>query len=144
MKTKKEYPKITTILTLNSENKRILDLENMIGIKPSRVRNIEDWPEIMKNNEGLPKELQPCYEWNLIIKEEQCKSIKVPLEKLTKMMNGKEALLRELVKENGWDIGIVIIVDEYQTDKAELVLPLESIKLAHDLNCTISFDVYQY
>lgn len=137
-------PKIKVIFSVSSSNSSLLNLNDIIKISPTKIRDINDWPEVIKNNTNLPRELQPCYVWSLEYEKVNCKDINVVLDELRYSLSGKEQVVQELVKKNNWDIGITVIVDEYQTNKAYIGLDIANISLLHSLNCEIGFDISQF
>ena len=139
-----DLPKIKVIFSLSSSNSGLLCLSDIIKISPTKIRDIDDWPEAIKNNRNLPRELQPCYVWSLEYEKTNCKDVNVLLNELRYSLFGKEQEIRRLVKKNNWDMGITVIVDEYQTNKAYIGLNTINLSFIHSLNCEIGFDISQF
>ena len=51
----------------------------MINIFPTRTRNIDDWPETVKNSPEIPEELQPRYVWCISQEENLCRQVEIPI-----------------------------------------------------------------
>ena len=64
-------PKIKVCFGLDGPSGRVIDLEeltNRLGISPSEVRTLDDWPKTIKNPKiKLPDNLKPRCCWTIIL-----------------------------------------------------------------------------
>ena len=54
-----KFPRIKVDFIIEGNNLDLEKLTKVINIFPTETRNIDDWPETIKNSPEIPEELQP-------------------------------------------------------------------------------------
>lgn len=115
-----------------------------IGLVPTEVRRPDDWPQLVKSNLNIPKELYPRYEWCISQKEESCKHISEPINKIKSLLTGKEKKLKEFCETYNLSLTLSIVINAEIMNLPEMVLPQEIVCYFGNLKAEIGFDIYVY
>ncbi len=60
----------------------IHEFSEVINITPSETRTPEEWPKVIKNDENLPDDLKPRFEWSLSEEFEFCMEMHSDLQRV--------------------------------------------------------------
>ena len=82
-----QFPKIKVDFVIEGKNLDIEKLTKTINIFPTRTRNIDDWPETVKNSPEIPEELQPRYVWCISQEENLCRQVEIPITIIIAQIN---------------------------------------------------------
>ena len=112
-----------------------------IGISPSETRGINDWPDVIKKNTSLPKELQPRCVWCISQKAERCNKIEIPINKIIFQLISKEQKIIEFCNKNNLISSLCITIYGEAMNLPEIVLSSKIVSYFGELNSEISFDL---
>lgn len=138
------YPSIEVSFTIQAIDLHLEELTKAINIKPTKIRDRNDWPKVIKMNHNLPKEIQPRFVWSLCNKEDKCKKIEVPIRQLISKLEGKEQILIELYEKNDLKMALIIVIHAKTMELPEMILPPDILSYFGNLKVEIGFDVYTY
>lgn len=138
------FPCIEVSFGIEGKRLNVKKLTEELGILPTSTRGIDDWPDVIKNNPDLPKELQPRYAWSLCQKMDLCKQIEVPINKIIEQIKGKEQKIFDFCKKNNLKKYLCIVIHAENMALPELVLSSDIVSYFGKLEVEISFDVYVY
>lgn len=116
------------------------DLYKKMDIVDAKLRDINDWPKIIKNKKNLPIELQPRYEWSVEMIEENCFDIKKPLVKLMDLLSDKIDIIRSMENSENMRKCFTIIIYESEI-LPEISLNRDIINFLQSINSEICFDI---
>lgn len=119
-------------------------LNQEIGINPTKIRGLDDWPEAIKNNLNLPEELKPRCEWSICQRVELCRQIEIPINRIVEQLRGKEQKLIEFCKKNKLKKGLCIVIHGEAMNLPEIILSPTIISYFGKLGVEIGFDMYVY
>ena len=139
-----QFPKIKVDFVIEGKNLDIEKLTKMINIFPTRTRNIDDWPETVKNSPEIPEELQPRYVWCISQEENLCKQVEIPINRIIVQIKGKEREIYKKKKKNNLKKSLCITVHAETMYLPEIVLSSFTISYFGKLETEIGFDIYAY
>ncbi len=108
------------------------DVTAKMDIIPTETRKKEDFPI---------KELANPF-WALDTEKESCKAVSIQLEKLIKLLIGKELLIKEICNKYDIQAGFLINIWMENGDKPEMLLTKEIISFISSIDAEIGFDLY--
>ena len=136
------FPHIEVVFGIEGKNLNNKSFTEQVNILPTSTREIDDWPDAIKNNSNLPKELQPRCVWCLSQKTELCKQVEVPINKIIDYIKGKEQIIFDYCKKNKLKKYLCIIIHSGEMALPALVLPSDMVSYFGKLETEISFDLY--
>lgn len=139
-----DFPYVEASFVIEGENFEPELLTGEINILPTEIRKKDDWPEAIKRNENLPKDLWPRGVWSICQEERFCNKISSPIYEIVQQLRGKETKIINICKNNCLKIFLIIVVHAETMSLPEMVLPSEIVKYFGELDAEIGFDVYVY
>lgn len=140
----KNFPYIEVSFVIEGKYFDLQQFTKEIGILPSETRGIDNWPKNIKNNLNIPEELQPRYEWCICQKEELCKQIELPINKIISKLIGKEQQIIEFCEKNNLQKGLNITIHGEAMNLPEMVLSPAVVSFFGNMKVEIGFDIYAY
>ncbi len=137
-------PYIEVSFVVDGKNFELEKLTEELGILPTEVRGLNDWPDAVKNNPNLPLELQARCEWSISQEEYLCKQIEIPIRKIIAQIKGKEQKLNDFCKKNNLSKALCITIHAKTMCLPEMYLPPCIVSYWGNLDVAIGFDVYTY
>lgn len=138
------YPSIEVSFTIEGIDLNLEELTKKTDIKPSKIRDIDDWPKAIKMNKNLPKEMQPRFVWSVCEKEEECKKVETPIRQLISKFEGKEQILIEFCENKDLKMVLTIVIHAEAMELPEIVLSPDILSYFGKLKAEIGFDIYTY
>lgn len=138
------FPHVTVDFIIEGKNLEINKLIEEIGVSPTKIRGIDDWPEIIKNDSNLLEELQPRHVWCICQEMNLCKKIEIPINKIITQIKGKEQILFEFCKKNNLKKSLCITIEAETMFLPEIVLSPHIVSYFGKLDVEIGFDIYTY
>lgn len=112
-----------------------------VGIIPTIWRTKEDWPEIIKENNNLPDDLKPRYEWGINYAVERCSNIEEPIREIINKLGKQKKNLLALCEKYKLEKSLIITLYGVDTYVPELCLAKDIIKEFAELDAEIIFDI---
>lgn len=116
---------VSFILTGDEFSKE--DIGEKLKLEPSYFRTRKDWPKAVLNwpvyYPDLPDKYKPRTVWCLKTGYEECMSAGHQLEKMLKILEGKEETIHRLCKEFGLRAGFVIGITADMVNFSEIRFP---------------------
>lgn len=139
---KKQINFIMVDFVIEGKNFDIEQLTKEIEVAPSQIRGIDDWPEAIKNNKNLPEELKSRCEWSICQKEEFCRQIEIPINKIIAKLKGKEQKIMKFCADHELRKGLCITIQAEAMNMPEIVLSSDIVSYFGSLKAEISFNIY--
>ncbi len=139
-----DFPYVEASFVIEGENFEPELLTGEINILPTEIRKKDDWPEAIKRNKKLPKDLWPRGVWSIYREKRFCNKISAPIYEIVQQLRGKETKIINICKNNCLKIFLIIVVHAETMDLPEMVLPSELVKYFGEFGAEIGFDVYIY
>ena len=142
---KKTESKINIWFSLIGKNVDLDEITDRLGINPTHVRTLDDWPEAIKNPKNdLPDELQPRYIWQVDIEYETNRLVRDRFDVMLRLMTDKTEIINELKKKfslkASFTVGIHAQHDQH--NMPEVFLTQEIIAFVASIGADIGFDMY--
>lgn len=129
-------PKVKVSFYLSGDDVDLDVLTKEIGIKPTKVRKKEEWPQVSISM-GIAKD-----GWLLETEKEDCKAISIQLDKLRKMLFPKVDVIVTLSEKYFLETSVTIVIEMEAGDGPELVLSKDNVAFLSRINAEIGFDLY--
>lgn len=139
-----DFPYIEVSFVIEGKYFDVQQFTKEIGIVPSETRGIDDWPNMIKNNLNIPEDLQPRYVWCICQKEELCKKIEFPINKIISQLTGKEQKFIEFCEKNNLQKVLNIAIHGDEMNLPEIVLSPSIVSYFGNMKVEIGFDIYVY
>lgn len=139
-----DLPKIEVSFIISGENFDLEKFSREIGLMPTKIRTMDDWPEAIKNNMNLPKELRPRCVWKISQSESMCRDIEIPLEKIISQLERKEQKIIESCERNDLKKMVEIVIHAETMELPQIVLSLHTMSFLGRLGAEVGFDIYVY
>lgn len=136
------FPCVAARFIVEGKNLEIKKFTEKMDILPTETREIDDWPDAIKNNANLPEELQPRFVWCICQKEDSCKQVNVPIKKLILQLKGKEQIINAFCSENKLKKTLVITIQSQVSNLPEVMLSPDIVSYFGMLKVEINFDLY--
>lgn len=140
----KNFPRIKVSFVIEGKKLNLEQLTEELEILPTETREIEDWPEAVKNNLNLPEELQPRCVWCICQEADLCKQIEIPIQKIVDQIKGKEQKLLDFCTRDNLMKSLCITIHAETMNLPEIVLSSEIVAYFGKLEAEIGFDIYTY
>lgn len=129
---------------IEGKNLDLGKLTEELGILPTETRGIDDWPDAIKNNSFLPQKLKPTCEWCISYKEDMCRQVDIPINKIIDRIKGKEKKIFEFCKTYNLNKALCIVIQADAVSLPEIVLSPYVLSFFGKLEAEIGFDIYAY
>lgn len=139
-----KLPYVKVDFAIEGKNFNLNRLTEELEIVPTETRNIDDWPEAIKNNSNLPEELQPGYSWCISQEMDLCTQIEIPINRLIDILKGREQKLLEFCKRNNLSKCLCITIQAESIQLPGIVLSPHIVSYFGKLEAEIGFDIYTY
>ena len=138
------YPFIEVSFIIEGKDLDLKRLTEDLDIIPNETRDIDDWPDIIKDNPNLPEELQPRYSWCICQEESPCMQIEVPIKEIIAKIKGKEQKILEFCQKSNLRKSLCITIHAKAMCMPEMVLSSDIVSYFGSLDVGIGFDIYTY
>lgn len=125
-------PQIRVSFFFSGDEFDIEDITKKMNLTSTKTRKKKDFPI----NEFAHTE------WILDTEKESCKAVSLQFEKLIKLLNGKEIVIKQIC--NDYNIMAEFLIDIWMEngDKPEIILTKEIISFLASINAEVSFDLF--
>ena len=128
----KKLPRVRVDFYISGDDFDIDVITNEIGIKPTKTRKKSECPVVAT----------ALTYWRLSTEDNECKVISWQMEKLIKLLDGKEAIITNICNRLNLEASFTIVVEMENGDGPELVLDKHILKFLSCIDAEIGFDLY--
>ena len=119
------------------------EITEALGITPSSARNLDDWPEAIKNPvRPLPEGYGPRISWSISTEEEASRDTNAQFERIIEIFKGKEEAINELKAKYNLTANFEIVVNMILDNGPVLGLEENSIAFIASISASVGFDYY--
>jgi len=119
------------------------EITDAIGVSPSSLRTLEDWPDAIKHpSSKLPEGIGVHVSWSLSTETEPCRAISIPFDKMIEKLKGKESAINQMREKHNLRVNFTVVVGMEVGDGPEIFLEEYINSFAASINASIGFDLY--
>jgi hypothetical protein len=136
---------INICFVLSGKNVNLSAITEQLGVIPTKVRTLNDWPEVIKNPKiELPDIYKPCYIWEIITGYEKCRQLEDRFNILLEMLKGKEIVINDLKERFSLSATFVVGIhaQHEQYNLPDIFLTKKIITFSAAIGADIAFDLY--
>lgn len=139
-----ELPIIEVSLVLSSRTIETTKITELVRMSPTEERDMNDWPNVIKNNTKLPEELKPRNEWSWTTRFEKCLSVNEALGELIHHFQNSIANIVNMSEEFSIQKSVIVLIHSDATSMPEVGLESNTIEFLNSIKAPIYFDIYTY